>query len=83
MHDVWEQMGPLLMLRWSSKRGKRRQEDRWREGNRRCNEIYLRDTAENLKGKDETKRIKNIFCVWLTLKKKLNIGLVGKMDGGI
>lgn len=49
MRDVWEQMGPLLMQRQRGKEGRRRQEDRWREGKRG---VVMRDAPDVLRKKN-------------------------------
>lgn len=72
MRDVWEQMGPLLMLKRRGIGGRRDREDGWRCENRRCDERFSRDSEKKMEGKDETiknKKINTVVCVWLTLKK--------------
>lgn len=62
MHDVWEQMGPLLMLKQRGKTGERRHTG-----------DVMRDAPEavrkNMEGKDVTKKIKKniVVCVLLTV----------------
>lgn len=53
------------MLKRRGKRGKKRREDRWREGNRRCDERCSRGRDKKMEGTDETKK-KIVVCVWLT-----------------